>query len=688
MASISVSGFDMAGNLGFAEDGTLLEITQLPTRLPLSGLFAGMALLGAGIWAVGRRRRPGALLAVLAVLAASTAFAQPPEVANVTFTQGPSPAGGTQVDIYYDLAAASGPCSVTVSLSKNGGADGFAHPVTHYSGDIAGVNVGAHGHIVWDVAADYPGEDIPLAGIRLTADDTPLQHTLSYAAGANGTISGTTPQTVIHGGDGSPVTAVPDAGCRFLSWSDGVLTATRTDTHVTGDISVTAAFAADASSLTVTIDPAAAVIAGAQWFLDGGPAHASGETVTGLAPGNHVVSYSILAGWIKPAGQTVALGGGQALARTGTYSLQLKSTSLVVLGYNELGMHCMNQDFSEFMILPPFNTLHAQVIDRSHGSPEIVRSGVTVSYTIPGNTTSVTKTNFWTYATQLLGMTPAPDVGLTGNRLSGTMAPAASPRTDWVVTGIPITPLEDTGVENAYPLAVVTVARGGTNVVQTQAVVPVSWEISCELCHNTPGITPATDILRRHDQMHGTTLEASKPVACGQCHAQPELGMPGNGTSHNLSRAMHGSHATRMNIPLTVSCYACHPGIRTQCHRDIHFSKGMTCVSCHGQMSDVANPARIPWETEPRCESCHAAMAPAGYQFEQPGTLYRNSKGHRNIMCAACHGSPHAITPTIRIEDNIQAIAIQGHAGTLNTCSVCHSEVPGDPFPHKVGGGK
>ena len=36
---------------------------------------------------------------------------------------------------------------------------------------------------------------------------------------------------------------------------------------------------------------------------------------------------------------------------------QSKPAPYVVLGYNELGMHCMNEDFSEICILPPFNTL-------------------------------------------------------------------------------------------------------------------------------------------------------------------------------------------------------------------------------------------------------------------------------------------------------------------------------------------
>ena len=38
------------------------------------------------------------------------------------------------------------------------------------------------------------------------------------------------------------MTAVPDAGYEFVDWSDGVLTASRTDQNVTADINVTASF--------------------------------------------------------------------------------------------------------------------------------------------------------------------------------------------------------------------------------------------------------------------------------------------------------------------------------------------------------------------------------------------------------------------------------------------------------------
>jgi len=90
------------------------------------------------------------------------------------------------------------------------------------------------------------------ADISVTASFAINEYTLTYTAGANGTISGTSPQTVNHGSDGTAVTAVPDTGYHFVEWSDSVATATRTDTNVTADISVTASFAINEYTLTYT----------------------------------------------------------------------------------------------------------------------------------------------------------------------------------------------------------------------------------------------------------------------------------------------------------------------------------------------------------------------------------------------------------------------------------------------------
>ncbi len=444
----------------------------------------------------------------------------------------------------------------------------------------------------------------------------------------------------------------------------------------------TGTYTQSTGAVRVTIEPEGARTAGAQWRLDGGTWHNSLDTVSGISAGDHVISYRTIATWTAPAPMPVTVVAAQTTHVIGTYS-GAQTGNMVVLGYNDLGMHCMNEDFSNLMILPPYNTLHATVIDRSGEEPDIVQSGVTVSYELPDNTTSVTKTNFWDYAPLLFGVSLPDDIGLTGNGLAGTMVSAAAEgRNDWVVTGIPITPLDDSGVENPYSLATITVRKNGIVQAETQAVVPVSWEISCNLCHYAPGVSPDIDILRDHDRMHGTSLESQRPVVCGACHGQPPLGLAGDPTLPTLSGAMHSAHAGRMaQAGLDVSCYACHPGVRTQCLRDVHFAAGMNCMDCHGEMSDVGDPARSPWADEPRCDDCHTR---AGYQFEQPGTLFRNSKGHRGIHCAACHGSPHAITPTVTPEDNIQAVLVQGHAGTIDTCSVCHNEVPDDPFPHRV----
>ena len=68
------------------------------------------------------------------------------------------------------------------------------------------------------------------------------QYTLTYSAGTGGSISGTTPQTVSHGSNGTAVTAVPDNGYVFVKWSDDSTNNPRTDLNVRENLSVSAAF--------------------------------------------------------------------------------------------------------------------------------------------------------------------------------------------------------------------------------------------------------------------------------------------------------------------------------------------------------------------------------------------------------------------------------------------------------------
>ena len=191
--------------------------------------------------------------------------------------------------------------------------------------------------------------------------------------------------------------------------------------------------------------------------------------------------------------------------------------------------------------------------------------------------------------------------------MSGQMSPTEND--DWNVTGIPITPLDDSGRLNPYPLGLITVhLPNGQEIGRTQTVVPVSQELSCNLCHQGEGISAERDILLDHDRLHGTSLANNTPVLCAQCHADNALGLQGDPNVSNLSRAVHGAHASRVgDVNLEVSCYACHPGVRTQCQRDVHLARGITCVECHGTEADVGDPGRNPWVDDPRLETVISA---------------------------------------------------------------------------------
>jgi hypothetical protein len=66
----------------------------------------------------------------------------------------------------------------------------------------------------------------------------------------------------------------------------------------------------------------------------------------------------------------------------------------------------------------------------------------------------------------------------------------------------------------------------------------------------------------------------------------------------------------------------------------------------------------------------NANVPAAGY------SLFRFSKGHGGVQCEACHGATHAEYPSSHTNDNLQSIALQGYAGTVRECTVCHATIP------------
>lgn len=352
--------------------------------------------------------------------------------------------------------------------------------------------------------------------------------------------------------------------------------------------------------------------------------------------------------------------------------------SHIIIGWNDLGMHCSNKDFSKLVVLPPYNNVRAQVIrvgDATH-LPVVETTGFHVTYEIPGNTYSVGKTNFWDWEDQLFGVNLPPNVGLTGNGLTGTMG---STQNYFFVTGVPITPFVDANLvtEDPFQLGLLKLYDGSDQLMATASpVVPVSNEINCvgSGCHSSE-----QGILNQHDQVGGFNPN-NTPILCASCHSSNALGAPGHPGVPSLSEAIHKQHGDRTN-----DCYKCHPGPNTQCLRDVMSTQhGMVCQDCHGSVTHVGetiSSGREPWLEEPSCgsASCHGAN-----YAEEPGKLFRESRGHGGLFCSACHGEPHAIVTSRIDRDNVQNIALQGYAGTLNKCEVCHGVAPSGPGPHGI----
>ena len=89
------------------------------------------------------------------------------------------------------------------------------------------------------------------ADCTVTATFVATAHSLEYAAGEHGSLSGNANQVVAIGGTGTAVTAIPDAGYHFVSWSDASAANPRVDANVTANVDVVAQFVDDAPSATL-----------------------------------------------------------------------------------------------------------------------------------------------------------------------------------------------------------------------------------------------------------------------------------------------------------------------------------------------------------------------------------------------------------------------------------------------------
>lgn len=365
-----------------------------------------------------------------------------------------------------------------------------------------------------------------------------------------------------------------------------------------------------------------------------------------------------------------------------------------LLAWNDLGMHCMDGlDFSVFAILPPYNTLHAQLKDKAGA---LITTGVNLTYEAVAdstgsiNTISSTKTNFWDWVSPLTGLNPAKDVGVnldglaSGTPATGNKTPSLTPAPlsynavfGWYeAEGIPVTPFDDAGKKNYYPtVKVVAKDLTGKVLATTTTVLPVSDEMTCKACHtSTTSANPAAiaakpitgwvndpdpnkdwkkNILKLHDQENAAnalfqqaavkngynpsglllTANAGKPVLCVACHASNAYF-----DKANFKTVMPGITGIP---PFTQALHTLHADVANPATQKTLDSVGdrTSCYLCHpgsetkclrGAMSTAVDPAG----KQMSCQNCHGNMKAVGSPAR---------KGWFNEpTCEACHNSAAA----------------------------------------------
>jgi hypothetical protein len=332
----------------------------------------------------------------------------------------------------------------------------------------------------------------------------------------------------------------------------------------------------------------------------------------------------------------------------------------VLMAWSELGMHCMDgKDYSVFSVLPPYNVIHAQLIQKTE-PPTIISTGVTITYQAVAdakksiNSSSASKTNFWNYVNTLFLVNEPPETGIAGYKTQSKTPNNLTYNSKegyWEAVGIPTVPYDDKLLSNAYPMAVVTAKDTTGKVLATAKIVlAVSDEMSCKSCHasgtdtaaepaggwvnnSDPLKDPKLNILKKHDdkwpisqylgqlQAKGYSYQSSlyqtansgTPVLCAACHSDNALSASGITGINSLSQDMHTLHGPQVNPTTGItldkttddlnSCYLCHPGPTTKCKRGA--MNKTTCANCHGNVSFVGTATRQPWFIEPACQSCH-----------------------------------------------------------------------------------
>lgn len=260
---------------------------------------------------------------------------------------------------------------------------------------------------------------------------------------------------------------------------------------------------------------------------------------------------------------------------------------------------------------------------------------------------------------------------------------------------------------------------GGTNNAPSWTTVD-GTQAACGTCHGLPPDPPhpantncvdchadvvnaSKQIINKKLHINGEVNVSGGAQTCTSCHGMAAAGnnAPPQDTLGNTSTSFRGvgAHQSHMATKITanVSCVVCHivpaqitdPGHNdTALPAELTFGSlaktggvtpvwnGTTCanVYCHGNFSGGLKFSPT-WTTvngtQGKCGTCHALP---------PSTGQHKLSSHRNLSCAACHGSYYSST-SVRVSDHINGMKDVGgpgseiqswNAGNLTCDPTCH----------------
>ncbi len=405
------------------------------------------------------------------------------------------------------------------------------------------------------------------------------------------------------------------------------------------------------------------------------------------------------------------------------------TASYSVIARNDLGMHCACPTFAGFLLLPPWNTVRVQVLQKGSDSVQVVSSGITVSYSLAeeNDTTLINDPYFsqWiTYSPKLFpGFQPVVNgkvQGLAGYGIEGN-AKYDSQSMSWIATGIPAYPvttgntakdimIDPLGGPNRDPFltANVTVKDStGKTLGTTSCVVPVAFGGCCS-CHlklaaaNGYPQTPAGSFAYL-GVMHGKNSSGINiaqldpdgdgvggPVRCSWCHWDPAMGeskamgiayywpnyqiLPGatftksqvKVSQYSFSDVLHRFHT---QDSLVLSSYDAN--IANDCY-DCHPGNGVNCYRGVHKLKTAI------W-----CVDCHGNLNQrvSTGQLTQPWqestlpTCYAPAKGITSAF------SCHATVPQTTWTSSLFGYFINARGGMGNNpvlCEGCHGSAHGE----------